>query len=481
MATGTVTAPWQGECRRCGGPVEGTVTATVREQYAPAGAAGQDEDTYPLTGDELDLEPLARDAVMLDLPLAPLCSAGLPRALPPMRGELERHQVRLPSGGRSPLVGTRRPTRSGGWQFGLGCHPYGRTEEEDVQVEKPKSPGIQLGAEGAGALGVPPVHGGQDPSCCLPELRLVQRPAGDRSRVVARGGPRPVGEAFAALPVAVDAMGGDRAPGEIVAGARQVAETTDINVALVGRPGEMGDVGDLPCFPASEVIGMDDDPGNAVRRKKDSSLVRAAEAVRDGKAMGMVSAGNTGAAMASALLRMGRLPGVIRPAIATPIPFPGGPWPTVLLDSGANAECSPAMLVQFAQMGAAFAQRRYGIERPRVALLSIGEEKSKGSPLEKEAHTLLATAWGDRDSTSWATSKVGTSSRGRPTSSSPTGSPATWRSRRWRGRCDSSSARSPRYWGARTSKRLLTPSIRTCSHWPPRSTPRTPAAPCCSA
>jgi glycerol-3-phosphate acyltransferase PlsX len=194
--------------------------------------------------------------------------------------------------------------------------------------------------------------------------------------------------------VAVDAMGGDRAPGEIVAGARQVAETTDINVALVGRPGEMGDIGDLPSFPASEVIGMDDDPGNAVRRKKDSSLVRAAEAVRDGKAMGMVSAGNTGAAMASALLRMGRLPAVIRPAIATPIPFPGGPWPTVLLDSGANAECSPAMLVQFAQMGAAFAQRRYGIERPRVALLSIGEEKSKGSPLEKEAHGLLSDGVG---------------------------------------------------------------------------------------
>ena len=100
---------------------------------------------------------------------------------------------------------------------------------------------------------------------------------------------------------------------------------------------------------------MDDDPGQGVRRKKDSSLVRAAEAVRDGRAMAMVSAGNTGATMASALLRMGRLPSVIRPAIATPIPNPERAWPTVLLDSGANAECTPAMLVQFAQMGAAFA------------------------------------------------------------------------------------------------------------------------------
>jgi glycerol-3-phosphate acyltransferase PlsX len=211
---------------------------------------------------------------------------------------------------------------------------------------------------------------------------------------VARGVARPTGDALASLPVAVDAMGGDRAPGEIVAGARQVAERSDITVVLVGRPGAMGDTGDLPCLPASEVIGMDDDPGQGVRRKKDSSLVRAAEAVRDGKAMAMVSAGNTGAAMASALLRMGRLPNVIRPAIATPIPNLHRAWPTVLLDSGANAECTPPMLVQFAQMGAAFARKRYGVERPRVALLSIGEEKSKGTPLEKETHAQLAAGAG---------------------------------------------------------------------------------------
>jgi len=213
---------------------------------------------------------------------------------------------------------------------------------------------------------------------------------------MARGGTRPSGEALAALPVAVDAMGGDRAPGEVVAGARQVAEQSGIDVVLVGAPGGMGDIGDLPVIGASEVIGMEDDPAQGVRRKKDSSLVRAAEAVRDGKALAMVSAGNTGAAMASALLRMGRLPSVIRPAIATPIPNPNAAWPTVLLDSGANAECTPPMLVQFAQMGAAFAGKRYGIERPRVALLSIGEEKSKGSPLVKEAHALLAEGAGGR-------------------------------------------------------------------------------------
>ncbi|MDA8148418.1 MAG: phosphate acyltransferase PlsX [Actinomycetota bacterium] len=206
---------------------------------------------------------------------------------------------------------------------------------------------------------------------------------------------RPEGAAFAALPVAVDAMGGDRAPGEIVAGARRARDERGIDVVLVGRPGEMGDTGGLPEIHASEVIGMEDDPAQGVRRKKDSSLVRAAEAVRDGRALAMVSAGNTGAAMASALLRMGRLPGVVRPAIATPIPNPGSDRPpTVLLDSGANAECSPQMLVQFAQMGAVFARCRYGTSRPQVALLSIGEEKSKGTPLVKEAHAMLASGVG---------------------------------------------------------------------------------------
>ncbi len=211
---------------------------------------------------------------------------------------------------------------------------------------------------------------------------------------MARGAARPTGEAFAALPVAVDAMGGDKAPDEIVAGARAVVAEHGIAVVLVGRPGAMGDTGGLPVIEAGEVIGMEDDPAQGVRRKKDASLVRAAEAVRDGKALGMVSAGNTGATMASALLRMGRLPGVQRPAIATPIPNLERAWPTVMLDAGANAECSAGMLVQFAQMGAAYTRRRYGVEHPRVALLSIGEERSKGTPLVKETHALLADGAG---------------------------------------------------------------------------------------
>lgn len=193
------------------------------------------------------------------------------------------------------------------------------------------------------------------------------------------------------LPIAVDAMGGDRAPAEIVRGAREAAEEHGLPVVLVGRPEEIGDPGDLEVMPASEVIAMDAEAGSAVRTMKDSSLVRSAELVRDGKASAMVSAGNTGATMASALLRMGRITGVARPAIATPLPVPGAATPTVFLDAGANAECQPQWLVQFAQMGAVYARDRYDIERPRVGLLSIGEEPGKGTPLVKETHITLAT------------------------------------------------------------------------------------------
>ncbi len=203
------------------------------------------------------------------------------------------------------------------------------------------------------------------------------------------GDQRPPGATLDALPVALDAMGGDRAPDEIVAGALRAHAESGIPVVLVGPPERIGDAGGLEVFVTSEVIGMDEDPAQGVRRKKDSSLVRAAELVRDGRASAMVSAGNTGATMASALLRMGRLPGVARPCIATPLPRPGGP-PAVLVDAGANSECTAAMLVQFAQMGAAYASERYGVGEPSVALLSIGEEPTKGTPLVKEAHALLA-------------------------------------------------------------------------------------------
>ena len=203
------------------------------------------------------------------------------------------------------------------------------------------------------------------------------------------------------LPIVVDAMGGDHAPGEIVRGARRAAEELDLPVVLVGRSDDLGDTGDLEVIEASEVIAMDAEPGSSVRRMKDSSLVRAAEAVRDGRASAMVSAGNTGATMASALLRMGRIKGTSRPAIATPIPVPGS-TPTTLLDAGANAECKPEWLVEFARMGAVYARDRFSIETPRVGLLSIGEEAGKGSPFVKECFGLLSDpAWASAAGAEW--------------------------------------------------------------------------------
>lgn len=193
------------------------------------------------------------------------------------------------------------------------------------------------------------------------------------------------------LPIAVDAMGGDHAPDQIVLGALQAAQS-GIPVVLVG-PKDLSGGGDIPVIAASEVIGMDEDPAYGVRRKKDSTLVRAAEAVRDGKASAMISAGNTGATMASALLRMGRIKGVNRPAIATPIPVPGGK-PTVLLDAGANTDVQADWLVQFALMGSVYSRHRYRIDQPRVGLLSIGEEPGKGDTLRKEAFELLSVAPG---------------------------------------------------------------------------------------
>ncbi len=221
---------------------------------------------------------------------------------------------------------------------------------------------------------------------------------------MSRRGERPAPETLATLPVAIDAMGGDKAPADIVEGARRAVDEHGVRVVLVGPPEQVGDTMGLDLVACTEVIAMDEDPATAVRRKKDSSLVRAAELVRDAKASAMVSAGNTGATMASALLRMGRLPGVVRPCIATPLPRLGR-TPAVLVDAGANAECTPQMLVQFAQMGAAYVAARFGAALggpaatatgtgTSVGLLSIGEEPSKGTPLVKETHALLAAEKG---------------------------------------------------------------------------------------
>jgi glycerol-3-phosphate acyltransferase PlsX len=196
--------------------------------------------------------------------------------------------------------------------------------------------------------------------------------------------------------IAVDAMGGDHAPAEIVDGALQAAAELGVGVLLVGRedavtpllPAGASESG-VQLDPASEVVAMDEDPASAARRKKDSSIVRCAQAVKEGRAQAMVGAGNTGATMAAALLRMGRVRGIARPAIAVPIPVPGGEHPQLLIDGGATVDCTPEWLAQFARMGREYARTRLGVEEPTVGLLSNGEESGKGDELRKETFALL--------------------------------------------------------------------------------------------
>jgi glycerol-3-phosphate acyltransferase PlsX len=185
--------------------------------------------------------------------------------------------------------------------------------------------------------------------------------------------------------VAVDAMGGDRAPDEVVAGALEAADH-GVTPILVGPPGL--ETGGLELIEATQTIAMDEKPADAVRGKPDSSLVVACRAVGDGRADAVVSAGNTGAMLAAGLVHLRRIPGVIRPAIAVPIPTRRGP--SVLLDSGANADARPEHLLQFAHMGAVFAEEILDLPNPDVRLLSIGEEPEKGNQLTLEAHALLA-------------------------------------------------------------------------------------------
>ena len=187
--------------------------------------------------------------------------------------------------------------------------------------------------------------------------------------------------------VAVDALGGDRAPDEIVAGA-EAATSSHIAPTLFGPAGL--ETHGLALAETSESISMDDPPVDAVRAKTDSSLVRAVQAVAVGDADVVVSAGNTGAMLAASLLHIRRLPGVHRPGIAVVIPTKRGP--TVLIDAGANADARPEHLLQFAHMGSVFAEEILGIEWPEVRLMSIGEEDEKGNQLTIDAHELLRAA-----------------------------------------------------------------------------------------
>jgi glycerol-3-phosphate acyltransferase PlsX len=200
------------------------------------------------------------------------------------------------------------------------------------------------------------------------------------------------------LLIALDAMGGDHAPAEIVAGALLARAELSIDVALVG-PKEMieaelvrqgGRPSGFQVVHASEAIGMDEHPAQAVRAKRDASINVAMGLVKRGVAGGFVSAGNTGAVMASALMTLGRIPGIERPALGTIAPF--SEQGVLVLDVGANADVKPSYMVQFAQMGSVYAERVMGVRNPRVALLNIGGEETKGSELVQEVFEKLQHA-----------------------------------------------------------------------------------------
>ncbi|MGC8486364.1 MAG: phosphate acyltransferase PlsX [Candidatus Baltobacteraceae bacterium] len=196
--------------------------------------------------------------------------------------------------------------------------------------------------------------------------------------------------------IAVDAMGGDRAPDEVVAGALLAVETFGANVVLVGdeariRPLLHGATGErVAVVHAPEAVPMEQHASQALRGSERTSLGRAVEMMKSGEVDGVVSAGNSGAFLAISLVKLRTIEGIARPAIATVWPALNGP--SVLLDSGANVDCRPEWLVQFGIMGSAYARAALGIERPRVAVLSVGEERTKGNAAVLEAAALLDRA-----------------------------------------------------------------------------------------
>jgi len=195
--------------------------------------------------------------------------------------------------------------------------------------------------------------------------------------------------------IAVDAMGGDYAPEEIVKGAIKAAAELNVEIALVGDPAQLEkelhkhkfDQKLISIVPALDVIAMDEHPASAVRKKADSSIMVSTDLVKRGQAQAVVSAGNTGAAMAAAKLRLRSIPGIERPAIAAIIPTEKGKC--LLLDVGANADCKPKHLVHFALMGSIYVEKIWGISQPKVGLLNIGEEETKGNELSIATYELL--------------------------------------------------------------------------------------------
>ena len=432
VVTGTLDVPWRGRvpalpaaARRARSRSTSTsATPSVRPAAGPTTA-------FPIEHGQIDLAPMVREEVLLAVADAPLCRpdcAGLCpicgadrndgpcgcdtrrrderwAALDQLRVATDpsdagrrrsaRSAARAESGDRRAAASLRQPVSSP-----TGDHD-GRSQEEEVEVEDPQPPRRRLEARRPVAQRVPALRHRQAAAHGLPDVRLVQGPRRRRRRLIVEPA-RP-----SMLPDRRRRHGRRPGPGRDRRRRAPRPPTT-------ASPSSSSARADLPTRrrrPAadrgvSEVIAMDEDPAQAVRRKKDSSLVRAAEAVRDGKASAMISAGNTGATMAVGAAADGPHQGRQPPGDRHADPGPRRRRPTVLLDAGANAEVQPEWLVQFAQMGAVYARTASASPQPRVGLLSIGEEPGKGDSLRKEAYELLARR--RRRSTSSATSRAAT-------------------------------------------------------------------------
>ena len=198
------------------------------------------------------------------------------------------------------------------------------------------------------------------------------------------------------MKIALDAMGGDYAPSEIVKGAIEALPEIKSTIVLVGNKTLIDkelnkykfDNHRIEIVHAEQVIEMHEHPAFAVKEKEDSSIVKSIKLIKEEKVDGVVSAGNTGAVMSSALLYLGRLKGIKRPAITTVLPTINN-TPTIMLDIGANVDCKKEYLVQFALMGKIYMESIFGIENPKIALLNIGEEEGKGNQLVQETYSLL--------------------------------------------------------------------------------------------
>ena len=199
------------------------------------------------------------------------------------------------------------------------------------------------------------------------------------------------------MKIIIDGMGGDNAPKEVVKGVVETSKLIDHEIIMTGDEAKLRaelkkykyDENKIKIRPTTEVITNDESPVKAIRRKKDSSMAVGLQMVADGEGDLFISAGSTGALMAGGLFILGRIRGIDRPAIASIYPILGGSTPSLLVDAGANAECKPNNLLEFAIMGSIFCEKVYGIDNPRVGLVNIGTEEEKGSLLTKTAHELI--------------------------------------------------------------------------------------------